>query len=313
MSEEKAQAFWAPGGATLRLPPRMRLARSEQERLWKGLERFVNCRDDVADYEALGRAFPDFWPVEIWHYPNQESHEPHHFQSLGVIRSVAKGELSEAELKEMEWRGQTENLNWDPVCRNLFFFYRDTLREVWHGERQTARSEHPNVGFLSDLLHVSPLGWCGGFAREFLLGIRDYNEEARERTKNGGFDFDLIRPFALDDAWREISNHFPTVAARGRVEISMLWGMGDFSLVPHNDFQRAFYLLFRQNWRARVCPRCKMFFVARKPKQIFCGTGCSAGNRLASKRKWWNRVGAKRRARQSQRISGRNRMERKSR
>jgi hypothetical protein len=39
-----------------------------------------------------------------------------------------------------------------------------------------------------------------------------------------------------------------------------------------------------------------MFFIARTPKQMFCGTSCSAGSRLASKRKWWKRVGAKNRA-----------------
>lgn len=293
----------------------MRLARSEQERLWKGVERFVNCGDDLADYEALSRAFPYFWPAEIWHYPNQESHGPHALRSLGVlgsIRAAVKGELSEDDVKKIEWESQTESLNWHSACRKLFLFYRDTLREVWRGEPLESRSvqDHPTLAHLSRPTHV---GWLGGCAHEFLLGITDYNEEARERAKNGGFDFYLIRPFSLDSAWQEIFNQFPTVAVEGRVQISLLWGIGDFSLVPHNDFQRAFYLLFRQNWRARVCPRCKMFFVARKPKQIFCGTACSAGNRLASKRKWWNRVGARRRARHRQTVSGRSRRERKNR
>ena len=322
MSEQKAQAFWVPSGATLRLPPRMRLAPSETERLWKGLERFVNCDDSESDYKALGHAFPDFWPVEIWHYPNQESHGPHALPPLNtalgtsvlVSKGLAagKGELSEADVEKMEWESQTETLNWHFACRKLFIFYRETLREVWRGEPLEFRSVEDRPT-LADLSRPTRTGWLAGRAHEFLLGIMDYNEEACERAKNEGFDLNLTRPIALDMIWQEIFNQFPTVAVEGRVEISMLWRMGDFSLVPHNDFQRAFYLLFRQNWKARVCPRCNMFFVARKPKQIFCGTGCSAGNRLASKRKWWNRVGAKRRARQRQRVSGRSRRERKNR
>lgn len=296
MGKQTAQSLWAPSGATLRLPPRMRLAPAERERLWKGLERFVNCRDSEGDYQALGYAFRDFWPVDIWHYPNQEG-VPIFPPELtpGTIRAIIKGELSEAEIKQVEWESQTQSLNWHPACHRLFLFYRDTLREVWRGERQTIRLEDEHLTTLADLAHPSPLGWMGGHTHEFLLGLTEYNEEAQEVGKRKEFDLSLIRPFALDHAWQEILDRFPTVAVEGRVEISMLWGIGDFSLVPHNDFQRAFYLLFRQNWRARICPRCKMFFVARKPKQTFCGTGCSAGNRLASKRKWWNRVGAKRR------------------
>jgi hypothetical protein len=62
-----------------------------------------------------------------------------------------------------------------------------------------------------------------------------------------------------------------------------------------------------------VCPRCAAYFVARKPKQKFCGTGCSAGSRLDSNRSWWNRVGAKLRARRSQTVSGRSQRGRKNR
>jgi hypothetical protein len=317
MSQQKEQDFWVPSGATLRLPPRMRLARAERERLWKGFERFVNCGDSETDYQALGRAFPDFWPVEIWHYPNYRAPVPPPI--LGRIVAPLPHDLSDEEqLKKWKHEGKMESLNWHPACRKLFLFHRDTLREVWRGERPTIRYEDDRKTTLAAFAHLSPLGWFGGPAHEFLLGLTDYNEEARDSATrdsatNGGYALNLTRPVALDSAWQDILDKFPTAAVRSRVEIRMLWGIGDFSLVPHNDFQRAFYLLFRQNWRARVCPRCKMFFVARKPKQIFCGTGCSAGNRLASKRKWWNRVGAKRRARGRQKGSKDSRRERESR
>jgi hypothetical protein len=297
MSSRKNQSFWVPSGATVRLPPRMRLAPAEYERLWNGLERFVNCGDSERDYAALSRAFPDFWPAEIWHYPNQKPDRAaaHYDLTLGKIGALSKGELSEADLKQMKWESQKESLNWHAACHRLFLFYRDTLREVWCDDRPLRRS----VGgqpTLADLAQPSPLGWLGGRVLEFLMSLTDLNEEALQKAKNGEFNLDLTRPFEMDYAWEEIVDKFPTAAVEGRVEIGMLWRIGDFSLVPNNDFQRALYLVFRQSWRARVCPRCKMFFVARKPKQIFCGTGCSAGNRLASKRKWWKRVGAKLRA-----------------
>jgi len=305
MTTRENQSFWVPGGATVLLPPAMRLARADRERLWKGLERFVNCGDSDSDYKALGLAFPDFWPVRIWHYPNQETK---HTPFFGSILAASKDESDEADIKQNDWQSQTEDLNWHSASRNLFLFYRDTLREIWEGRPTVGRNidDRPT---LSLVCGPTQLGWLFGRANEFLLGITNYNEEANDEARNGGFSFSFLsgRPLALGTAWREIINKFPTVAVEGRVEITMVWELGDFSFVPHNGFQKAFYLLFRQNWRARVCPRCKMFFVARKPKQIFCGTVCSAGNRLASKRKWWNRVGEKRRTRKRQVMSKRNR------
>ena len=66
----------------MRVPLRMRLAPAERERLWKGLERFVNCEDDLRNFQDLGRAFPSFWPVRIYYYlPESET------QCRGAARS----------------------------------------------------------------------------------------------------------------------------------------------------------------------------------------------------------------------------------
>jgi hypothetical protein len=294
MGEAKEQSFWAPSGATVRLPPRMRLARAEQERLWKGLERFVNCGDDPAEYQALGRAFLDFWPSRVWHYPNQTTPAPVLVRVFSVLAAEPEPELDEEQLlQKMKHEGHTEELAWHLACHKLFLFYRDSLRQVWCGEPlgSQGNTENPTPADLSQPGQL----WVIGYVIEFLLGLMDYNEEARQEIKNGQPPPLFSWPYELFYAWQGIIRAFPTAAVEGRVQVSVLWEMGDFSLVPHNDFQRAFYLLFRQSWRARVCPRCKMFFVARKPKQIFCGTGCSAGSRLASKRRWWKRVGAKKR------------------
>jgi len=256
-----------PRGSTFRLPRSMRLARGEGERLWKGLERFVNCEDSESEFQALGRAFPDFWPIEVWHYPSQER-----ARSITGLPDIGLGTATADHASETAW------LHWHPVCHKLFLFYRDTLRGVWRGEKQTP-------------------DWLGGVPEEFLFGLSNLNDEAREAAKAGPISgpANLSIPYDLYKAWQAILGQSPTATEEDALRIGMLWRYGDFHLVPRNDFQKAFYFLFRQSWRARVCPRCKMFFVARKPKQSFCGTACSAGSRLASKRKWWNSAGARRR------------------
>jgi len=293
MARHSNQGLWAPGGATVHLSLPIYLAPPQRERLWKGLERFVNCGDSLEDYQALGRGWPHFWPVEVWHYPKKK---PPAHPSTGA---APEPKLSKEELREKLAREtEMEYLSWYPSCHRLFLCYRDMLRRLWQCAKQT------DTRYFSRHW-ISP---------EFLLGLTDYNHEAlRGKT--------YWPPLSgasseLHSAWEQILKEFPTVAVEGPVRVGMLWGHGDFLFVPHGDFQRAFYLLFRQSWRARVCPRCKRFFVARKPKQTFCGTVCSAGSRLASKRKWWRAVGAKRRAhkhlrRGGRRITTRNRIERR--
>ncbi len=270
MGEGKEQGFWVPSGATLRFPPGMRLADADRVRLWKGLERFVNCGDSLDDYQALGRAFPAFWPVNIDYYPNQSSLPLSPFD-CPIIESP---ELSEEELLK---EAQVDSLNWHPACRELFLFYRETLRAVWGGKRSKA--------------------WPGGGREEFLMGLRNFNEEAHDDAKSGNIRFFRLWPFALGIAWQDILIKFPTASVEDHNKVSMIWKIGDFYLSHRNDFQKAFYLLFRQNWRARVCPHCGIFFVARSSKQRFCGTECSARSRLASKLRWWHQSGTKRRSR----------------
>jgi hypothetical protein len=268
MTRRNSQGFWTPGKATVRFPSGMRLAASERERLWKGLERFVNCGDSESDYRALSQAFWGFWPMLLCHLPLQDSRI---FESLESDEPLVP--LSDAELEQ----DKPTMLNWDANCHKLFLFYRDTLRDVWSGKETT--------------------DWFDGGRAEFLLGLNDLNEKARQQAEQRAPSPKLDSPFELYESWSEIVAYFPTAEVIGEHKFEMIWDRGAFSLAPIGDFQKAFYMLFRQSWRARVCPRCKMFFVARRPKQRFCGTVCSAGSRLASKRKWWRSVGTKNRSR----------------
>jgi hypothetical protein len=254
--EQKQASEW-PGGTISRLPVTMRLAARERDRLWKGLERFVNCSDSLEDCTALGRAFPSFWPATLHYWVEHREGTRIHTKQTA--------------------------LDWNPTCHKLFLVYRDTLRRLWLKEK---------------ILPVELIG-----APEFLLGTEnEWHRLARESAESAirGYTQQLAAPppSSLADAWKAILEQFPNSQFGSPTPVRVTWPSSEIGVFAQNEMQRAFYVLFRENWRARVCPRCKIYFIARKPKQIFCGTVCSAGNRLASKLKWWNRTGAKRRASQ---------------
>lgn len=278
MALQKKQGLWAPGRSTLHFQSPMRLALTERERLWKGLERFVNCSDEVTDFLALGKAFPTFWPAAVWYQPRAVSHgkaEPDQ-EIVDIVGSQPR-------------RSQPlqASLNWHPVCHKFLLVYREILRYLWRG-----KEEPPGT--------IEQLDFSTAVA--FLLGVEDLHWQAIEAAK---FDSQTdsrtlllhpVRPIQLVAAWQDILKQFPSAAAESGQRLGFLWSYGEFCLVSRNDFHRAFYLLFRQCWRAKICPRCSMRFVARRPKQEFCGTGCSSGSRLASKLKWWKTIGKVRRA-----------------
>jgi hypothetical protein len=266
VTRQNSQGISTPASVTVRLSAGKHLAASDRERLWKGLERFVNCGDTEDDYWALSQAFWGFWPMMIYHLPLLDCRI---FESQENNKPIAP--FSAAEVEE----DRPRSLSWAPECHKLFLFYRDTLRDVWSGKETKA--------------------WFPGGRAEFLLGLTDLNEKARQQVEQRSPSPDLDSPFELYESWDHIVACFPTASVEAEHRLEMVWDHGAFLLAPISDFQKAFYMLFRQSWRARVCPRCNMSFVARKPKQTFCGTVCSAGSRLASKRKWWSNVGAKRR------------------
>ena len=53
------------------------------------------------------------------------------------------------------------------------------------------------------------------------------------------------------------------------------WLRGEFCYAPLNDFQRAVYALWRESWRARICPQCERLFIAAKAPQLYCSPQCS--------------------------------------
>lgn len=88
------QQFSRPKRATVVSYEPNDLAIGERHRLYKGLERFVNAGDDLKDYKALPKAWPDFWPFDL-----QDGHG--------------------------------NSLAWADECHLLFLVCRDALRRVW--------------------------------------------------------------------------------------------------------------------------------------------------------------------------------------
>jgi len=68
---------------------------------WKGLERFINTGESLADYSGLSKAWPTFWPTTI------EGQDPNTAEKMQIV------------------------LNWHANAHPLFLFYRNVLRSVW--------------------------------------------------------------------------------------------------------------------------------------------------------------------------------------
>src|ERR1700680_3133361 len=131
MAPGASQVFSIPAEATIRRRGSNRLAPAERERLWKGLERFINCGDSVYDFQALSRAFPSLWPTVV------ENADPDLTKRGAIWNHDAQEWVSEGAEPpagaRLEQVVEYPVLDWNPACHKLFLFYRDILRTVWSG------------------------------------------------------------------------------------------------------------------------------------------------------------------------------------
>jgi hypothetical protein len=70
------------------------------------------------------------------------------------------------------------------------------------------------------------------------------------------------------------------------------WTSGTFRYEPNTNFRRALYALFRQSWRAKVCPQCKRYFIADKPPQRYCSTKCYGIAKRGRDLEFWRTMGS---------------------
>jgi hypothetical protein len=141
---------------------------------------------------------------------------------------------------------------------------------------------------------------------EYVIGLRNYVRE----IWTGGPDAnalltaffltsspitDLIRPNSTSNNSVSIPS-FP-LAPVGKFEAD--WRRGGLVYRPETELQEALYLMLQCSNRAKVCanPDCPApYFIAKKPRELYCSTECVKPFQRKWKRDWWKRVGSKRRA-----------------
>ena len=158
-------------------------------------------------------------------------------------------------------------LRWITAARPVLLVFRDYLRKVWISDSEA----HEN-GYLSVLLG---------------LDVRFADEPE--------IQFWSSQRQPLHEAWAQLRKVHPEISIGIRPVVDPVWGLASFSYGPVNDFQKAVYQLFLENWRAKVCSRCSQYFIAQKAAQIYCSTKCSGGVKRARSLEWWKLKGAARR------------------
>lgn len=161
-----------------------------------------------------------------------------------------------------------ELIRWHHAAHDVFLAYRNYLRKIWVADREYLDSGHLDI----------------------LLGL---NRNFADFPQPESWSFQTK---ALNEAWAKLRKAFPTIGVASNPLVAPIWGAGLFSYGAVNDFQRAVYQLFQESWRAKVCAGCSAYFVAQKPAQMYCSTGCSNSSHRAASLKWWREKGAAKRA-----------------
>ena len=137
--------------------------------------------------------------------------------------------------------------------------YRDLLRAVWRGQADASDLET-----LLGLNQAAFGKWVG--------------EGPLVDTWNAGLATIQAAGFCFSPYW-------PLVRARWESD-------GSFHYVGQSDFQNSVYALWRKRWRARVCPACESYFIAKKPADRYCSRFCFHEGKNQRNREWWRTRGA---------------------
>lgn len=175
--------------------------------------------------------------------------------------------------------GRGKDLSWSPEAHGLFLYYRDFLRRLWSRDPEATRDN----GHLS--LIFGTKSWA------------EINDIFSREPQVSHFP-------ALQVAIAPLVNCFPKISFGSASSLYLPqagfwldWGAGTVTYRSTTDFQCAIWFLFRESWRAKVCPHCTSYFIATKPAQMYCSVGCSNAAHQASSLRWWREKGSRRRAR----------------
>jgi hypothetical protein len=128
------------------------------------------------------------------------------------------------------------------------------------------------------------------FYRNILRGLWTHNPETSTNGTYVNLLFGTVAPV------EQLKRCFPDITpAVATTSFWPEWGAGAVRYVSYNDFQRAIWLLFRESWRAKVCAKCAIYFIAAKPAQSYCSNLCSSRAHQSSSLRWWREKGSQRR------------------
>ena len=166
-----------------------------------------------------------------------------------------------------------EFASYQPEFYNLFRTFRDMLRGVWKSNSETK---------LAILLGIDTIAWQ-------IIARR--KEASQEERFFGG------PQIQLEEAMSKISSQFKSGPSNQFYPKSLVPDLrtGTFRYDPDTDFRRAVYALFRQMWRAKICPRCAKYFVGDKPPQTYCSSKCYGEAKKERDLQLWRSVGSERR------------------
>lgn len=249
--------------------------------LFGGLEAFANLGASEEEFRRFAAQWPTFAPVEI-----------------------RKGKRSD------EPRG--EPLGLTPEMHGIVLKYQGYLRRAWSSDPETDRQGLVDLllGLQMDLANPDPesstevgkkelrssleklmgepyLGDPAQFATLPAEGPEPYPQSSTEvKTAERKTLKLMLNSLTMADSDQYAV--YPKV-------IVASWELGEFSYFPLTDFQRAFYLLFREKWRARICSQCERYFIADKPRQRYCSTACHGMAKRTHGLRWWKTKGDARR------------------
>lgn len=168
-------------------------------------------------------------------------------------------------------RGLDQPIHWDQAGQPLFRAYRDYLRRIWVGDYVTQNRS------------------LDGVYLNYLLGL-----DTRFATYKPGELIDARLPDkAFTEGWATLKKQHPGAYVQSAALVVPTWGLSKLDYVATNDFQRALFILLAESWRAKICRRCRRYFIAEKSAQAFCSTACSGGNKRDRGLKYWREKGAR--------------------
>jgi hypothetical protein len=164
-----------------------------------------------------------------------------------------------------------------PRFHSMVLAWRDLLRFVWRGQAHGWE--------LDTLLGLNPAAfgpWTGPRGNDPVVGA--WNAGLKE-AQDAGFHFPPHYP-VIRAHWSHSCYHLGM-----GVKLVADHGPSDFSYESGEVFQNAVYALWRKRWRARVCPLCDTYFIARKAAQRYCSRFCFGEGKNERNRQWWREEG----------------------